>query len=180
MTGAINTFLGGEFYPNKTIPDTEIQRKSLFFNDRFEVSYKTTLVFGARYDGYELTPIPDDLFYANSQSNNQLYFIDDSEVSIKLGLLRDLSDEVSFYAQYAEGFRAPDFQSANLSFTNLAFRYAVGTSPGLKPEESEGTEIGFKGSTDKVSWTLSFYDNEYENFIDTYIKGRNQQGITLY
>ena len=180
MTGAINTFLGGEFYPNKTIPDTEIQRKSLFFNDRFEVSYKTTLVFGARYDGYELTPIPDDLFYANSQSNNQLYFIDDSEVSIKLGLLRDLSDEVSFYAQYAEGFRAPDFQSANLSFTNLAFRYAVGTSPGLKPEESEGTEIGFKGSTDIVSWTLSFYDNEYENFIDTYIKGRNQQGITLY
>ena len=50
-----------------------------------------------------------DLFYANSQSNNQLLFLDDSEVSIKLGLLTDLSDEVSFYAQYAEGFRAPDF-----------------------------------------------------------------------
>ena len=180
MTGAINTFLGGEYYPNKTIPDTEIERQSFFFNDRLEINDKTTLVFGARYDGYELTPVPDDLFYANAQSTNQLYFIDDSEVSIKFGFLRDLSDQVSFYAQYAEGFRAPDFQSANLSFTNLAFRYAVGTSPGLQPEESEGYEFGLKGATDNVSWTLSFYDNEYDNFIDTYIKGRNQQGITLY
>jgi hemoglobin/transferrin/lactoferrin receptor protein len=180
MTGTINTFLGGEYYPNKTIPDTEIERQSFFFNDRLELNDKTTLVFGARYDGYELTPVPDDLFYANAQSTNQLYFIDDSEVSMKFGFLRDLSDQVSFYAQYAEGFRAPDFQSANLSFTNLAFRYAVGTSPGLQPEESEGYEFGFKGATDNVSWTLSFYDNEYENFIDTYIKGRSQQGITLY
>ena len=180
MTGAVNTFLGGEYYPNKTIPDTEIERQSFFFNDRFEVNEKTTIVFGARYDGYELTPIADELFYANSQATNQLYFIDDSAVSMKFGFLRVLSDEVSFYAQYAEGFRAPDFQSANLSFTNLAFRYAVGTSPGLKPEESEGIEFGFKGATDNVSWTLSFYDNEYTDFIDTYIKGRSQQGITLY
>ena len=180
MTGAVNTFLGGEYYPNKTIPDTEIERQSFFFNDRLELNEKTTIVFGARYDGYELTPTPDDLFYANAQSTNELYFIDDSEVSMKLGFLRNLSEEVSFYAQYAEGFRAPDFQSANLSFTNLAFRYAVGTSTGLQPEESEGYEFGFKGATDNMSWTLSFYDNDYENFIDTYIKGRSPQGITLY
>ena len=180
MTGAVNTFLGGEYYPNKTIPDTEIERQSFFFNDRLELNEKTTIVFGARYDGYELTPTADDLFYANAQSTNELYFIDDSEVSMKLGFLRNLSEEVSFYAQYAEGFRAPDFQSANLSFTNLAFRYAVGTSAGLKPEESEGYEFGFKGATDNMSWTLAFYDNDYENFIDTYIKGRSPQGITLY
>jgi hemoglobin/transferrin/lactoferrin receptor protein len=180
MTGAVNTFLGGEYYPNKTIPDTEIERQSFFFNDRLELNEKTTIVFGARYDGYELTPTPDDLFYANAQSTNELYFIDDSEVSMKLGFLRNLSEEVSFYAQYAEGFRAPDFQSANLSFTNLAFRYAVGTSTGLQPEESEGYEFGFKGATDNMSWTLSFYDNDYENFIDTYITGSSPQGITLY
>ena len=180
MTGAVNTFLGGEYYPNKTIPDTEIERQSFFFNDRLELNEKTTIVFGARYDGYELTPTADDLFFANAQSTNELYFIDDSEVSMKLGFLRNLSEEVSFYAQYAEGFRAPDFQSANLSFTNLAFRYAVGTSTGLKPEESEGYEFGFKGVTDNMSWTLAFYDNDYENFIDTYIKGRSPQGITLY
>ena len=180
MTGAVNTFLGGEYYPNKTIPDTEIERQSFFFNDRLELNEKTTIVFGARYDGYELTPTADDLFYANAQSTNELYFIDDSEVSMKLGFLRNLSEEVSFYAQYAEGFRAPDFQSANLSFTNLAFRYAVGTSTGLQPEESEGYEFGFKGATDNMSWTLSFYDNDYENFIDTYITGSSPQGITLY
>ena len=154
MTGAVNTFLGGEYYPNKTIPDTEIERQSFFFNDRLELNEKTTIVFGARYDGYELTPTADDLFFANAQSTNELYFIDDSEVSMKLGFLRNLSEEVSFYAQYAEGFRAPDFQSANLSFTNLAFRYAVGTSTGLKPEESEGYEFGFKGVTDNMSLSL--------------------------
>lgn len=179
-TSEVITYIDGEYWPAKTIPDTEIERQSFYFNDRLELNDKTTIVFGARYDGYELTPIPDDIFYANEMSGNELYFIDDSEVSMKFGFLRDLSDQVSFYAQYAEGFRAPDFQSANLSFTNYAFYYGVGTSPGLKPEESEGIEFGFKGTTENTSWTLSFYDNEYTDFIDTYIKGRSPQGITLY
>ena len=59
------------------------------------------------------------------QAHNLLDFLLLAELiarKMKFGFLRDLSDQVSFYAQYAEGFRAPDFQSANLSFTNLAFR----------------------------------------------------------
>ena len=124
MTGMQNTFLGGEFYPNKTIPDTEIERQSFFFNNRMELNEKTSIVFGARYDSYELNPQPDALYAINEPANNNLLYIDDNELSAKLGFIHEFEDGLSLFGQYAEGFRAPDFQSANLSFTNLAYYYS--------------------------------------------------------
>ena len=171
MTGAQNTFLGGEFYPNKTIPDTEIERQSFFFNNRMDLNESTSIVFGARYDSYELTPKPDALYTINEPANNNLLYIDDNELSVKLGFIHEFEEGLSLFGQYAEGFRAPDFQSANLSFTNLAYYYSVKVSPGLEPEESEGFELGLRGSTEKSSWSIAIYDNNYEKFIDTYMSG---------
>ena len=180
MTGAQNTFLGGEYYPNKTFPDTETKRKAFFINDRIEVDERTAVVFGARYDGYELNPKADALFEANNQTGYQLAEIDDSEVSLKLGFIRDLTEDVSFYAQYAEGFRSPDYESANLSFTNLAYYYMVRPNPNLESERSDGLEIGLKGSLGDTDWSLALYDNEYENFIDSTMVGTSQMGLMIF
>ena len=171
MTGMQNTFLGGEFYPNKTIPDTEIERQSFFFNNRMELNEKTSIVFGARYDSYELNPQPDALYAINEPANNNLLYIDDNELSAKLGFIHEFEDGLSLFGQYAEGFRAPDFQSANLSFTNLAYYYSVKVSPGLEPEESKGFELGLRGATDNSSWSIAVYDNSYDKFIDSYMAG---------
>ena len=171
MTGMQNTFLGGEFYPNKTIPDTEIERQSFFFNNRMELNEKTSIVFGARYDSYELNPQPDALYAINEPANNNLLYIDDNELSAKLGFIHEFEDGLSLFGQYAEGFRAPDFQSANLSFTNLAYYYSVKVSPGLEPEESKGFELGLRGATDNSSWSIAVYDNSYDKFIDSYMTG---------
>ena len=180
MSGAKQYFLGGEYYPNKTIPDTEIERSGIFFNNVVEWSAKTSIVFGARYDGYKLTPRPDALYEVNEPAGNQLLHIDDNKVSLKLGVIRSLSDNLSFFAQYAEGFRSPDYQAANLSFTNQAYRYAIESSPGLESETSEGIEFGLRGSFVKSTWSLAIYDNNYKDFIDTDIVRRNAQGISIY
>jgi hemoglobin/transferrin/lactoferrin receptor protein len=180
VTGSKETFLGGEFFPSKPFPDTEVERTAIFFNDVIEFNSRTSVSFGMRYDGYQLTPKSDALYEINAPSGNELLRIDDSNVSLKLGVIRDLSENVSAFAQYAEGFRSPDYESANLSFLNQAYRYAVESPPGLDSETSEGLEIGFRGSLYNVAWSLAFYDNGYEDFIDTEVVRRTAQGISIY
>ena len=77
-----------------------------------------SLVLGLRYDQYDLKPKPDPLFNVLNVARNELAFIDDSAFSGKFGILYDLTDNLSIFAQYAEGFRSPDYESANLSFVN--------------------------------------------------------------
>ena len=81
-TGIKETFLGGEFFPSKTFPDTEIERTAIFFNNVIDFSPRTSIVFGMRYDGYQLTPKSDTLYEINAPSGNKLLNIDDSNISL--------------------------------------------------------------------------------------------------
>ena len=92
----------------------------------------------------------------------------------------DLSDSLSAYMQYAEGFRSPDYESANLTFTNFAYYYSVAPNPDLDSEESSGYEVGLRGSIDNHQFSLAAYDTDYENFIDTAVTGATPQGIVVY
>jgi len=187
MTREVNTLIGGETYPNKTFPDTETIRQGIFISDRIELTQKANLVIGVRYDSYELKPSVDGLFAASNVARNELAKIDDSAVSGKLGFIYDLTNNISIFAQYAEGFRSPDYESANISFTNFAYYYSVAPNPNLEAEESEGYEIGIRGSIDYLfkslsdtKWSIVFYENEYNDFIDTQLTGRTPRGISIY
>ena len=105
---------------------------------------------------------------------------DDSKTSLKFGFIKDFAEDFSFFYQYAEGFRSPDFYSSNLSFTNFAFRYTIVPNANLGPEESEGTEFGFRGKTGSGNWSLAFYDNDYKDFIDTQMTGFSQTGLMIF
>ena len=147
ITGSTSSMFGSDIYPNKTFPDTETERSAAYLSDRITFNDRMSLVLGLRYDQYDLNPQPDSLFNASNVSRNELAQIDDSAVSGKLGFLYDLSDNLSIFAQYAEGFRSPDYESANLSFVNFAYYYSVAPNPELESEESSGYEIGLRGST---------------------------------
>ena len=45
---------------------------------------------------------------------------EDSEVSLKAGLIRDIGEDMSVFLQYAEGYRNPNFDEAYNTYTNLA------------------------------------------------------------
>ena len=141
-----NYNFGGHTYPDKTFPDTETIRQGVYFSDRIEITPKASIVIGARYDSYELKPSVDELFNRSNVARNALSYIDDSAVSGKLGFIYDINDSLSIFAQYAEGFRSPDYESANISFTNFAFFYSVAPNPNLDSEESDGYEIGLRGN----------------------------------
>ncbi len=184
ITRQLNYNIGGHTYPDKTFPDTETIRQGIYFSDRIEITSKASLVIGARYDSYELKPSVDELFNRSNVARNALSYIDDSAVSGKLGFIYDISNSISIFAQYAEGFRSPDYESANISFTNFAFYYSVAPNPNLDSEESDGYEIGLRGNnilgSSRLNWSLVYYENDYEDFIDTQLTGRSPRGISIY
>ena len=184
MTRQLNYNIGGHTYPDKTFPDTETIRQGIYFSDRIEITPKASIVLGARYDSYELKPSVDELFNRSNVARNELSYIDDSAISSKLGFIYDLNSNISLFAQYAEGFRSPDYESANISFTNFAFFYSVMPNPDLDSEESEGYEIGIRGNNSlgnsKLNWSLVYFENDYKDFIDSQLTGRSPQGISLY
>ena len=187
ITGAVNTFIGGETYPNKTFPDSETIRKGIFISDRIELTPKASIVLGARYDSYDLNPSVDALFLASNVARNELAEIDDGALSAKFGFIYDLTNHLSLFAQYAQGFRSPDYESANISFTNFAFFYSVAPNPNLEAEESEGYEIGIRGNSDsilsdssKTNWSVVYYENDYSDFIEAQLTGRTPRGIAIY
>ena len=168
ITGEINrVFFGPEVFPNKAFPDSEVVRDAFYFSDRISLSESTTFVFGLRHDNYEQKAIVDSLSAAGNPANHPLLPREDSETSLKLGVIQDLSDVVSVFAQVAEGYRNPDFTDAYNTYTNYAFGYTIIPNPDLKAEYSTGYELGLRGTKDDVKWSLVLFKNNFKDFIDS-------------
>ncbi len=170
---------GAEEFPNKTFPDTDTTRIGVFFQDEIILGDSGfTLIPGIRYDRFDMEAKETEL-----QNLADLGFevedVDESEVSKNLGLIYDLSDTSSFFLQYAEGFRAPNYNEANQAYVNLTFGYGVVPNPDLKPETSKGYEIGFKSRVGKDFYSVALYDNQFEDFISTDFL-RMQDGVLLF
>ena len=165
LTGAINKTLANTLYPHKRFPDSEVTREAIFINDRVYLNDKTTVVLGARYDSYDQDAQSDALHARNNIFGHEVKPRSDSEVSLKVGLIRDIDDDMSVFLQYAEGYRNPNFDEAYNTYTNLAQMYTIIPNPNITAETSEGFEVGLRGSLNKTSWSLVYYKNDYEDFI---------------
>ena len=165
MTGSINKILANTLYPHKRFPDSEVTREAIFVNDRVYLNDKTTLVLGARYDSYDQKAKSDALHARNNVFGHEVKPRSDSEVSIKVGLIRDLYEDMSLFLQYAEGYRNPNFDEAYNTYTNLAQMYTIIPNPDITAETSEGFEIGLRGSLSNTSWSIAYYKNDYKDFI---------------
>ena len=180
ITGTVSFSVDGENYPNKTFPDSKSVSKALFFNDRINLSDNQILSLGVRYDHYELNTSIDSYFLNGNSLGYQIKDVGDSETSIKVGYLYDISPDLTFYSQYSEGFRAPDYESANTVFTNFAYRYTVRPNPNLQSETSKSYEIGFRGQQDLGEWELTLFKNRVKDFINAEAIGFSPLGLVIY
>ena len=180
VSGAISFFVDGETYPNKTFPDSESVRKAIYLNDRINLSERQILSLGFRYDDYELNTSEDADFINGNPLGYQIKDVGDSETSLKVGYLYDFSPDLTFYSQYSEGFRAPDYESTNTVFTNFAYRYTVKPNLNLKSETSKSYELGLRGEQDKGNWELAIYKNKVKDFINAEAIGFSPLGLVIY
>lgn len=177
-------FAPTENFPNKTFPDSNTKRYGVYVQDEIELGDTgLILIPGYRYDRYEMDANPDGLLDATSIIGNFGGFtisdVSEAASSLSLGALYDLSEQVSLFAQYAEGYRPPNFDESNQAFVNLGFGYATIPNPDLKAESSEGLEIGVRANLGNLFLNLVAFRNRYNNFIESAFSGE-QDGISLF
>ena len=179
VTGAVATTVGGETYPNKNFPDTDTIQAGAYIQD--EITWgRLTLTPAVRLDYYHLDPKSDALFANSNSTGFTINKQTDVAASPKLGVLYRLNDELTVFGQYAHGFRAPPYDTTNFGFTNRAFGYQILPNGNLKPETSDGVELGLRGRfAGGHSFAVTGFYNRFSDFIDTAVVG-NAGGLTQF
>lgn len=177
-------FAPPEVFPNKTFPDTETTRLGFYLQDEITLGDSgLTLIPGVRYDQYEMEPDLNDNVSGVGDIENFGGFsvtpVDTSETSLSVGAIYDINDTYSLYAQYAEGYRPPNFDEANQAFVNLGFGYATVPNPQLKAESSQGLELGLRADYQNAFLSFAVFNNDYEDFIESRFVGM-QDDISLF
>ena len=150
-------------------PDPTINTYSLFAQDQIAWN-KWTFLPSVRYDYTQLKPkLTED--FLNATDPTRIYPHDDStktwhRVSPKFGLTYALTDNYTWFGQYAEGFRTPSAKALYGRFENIQQGYVVEPNPDLKPETSKGLETGIRGNFDAGNFDIAVFYNKYKDFID--------------
>jgi hemoglobin/transferrin/lactoferrin receptor protein len=149
----------GETYPTRAFPITDFTLAGMFVSD--EITFGPVTLFPAlRFDHYALDPKKDAAmpeFDSASQSG--------SRVSPKIGATLALGDGFSLFANYAQGFKAPEPSQVNQFFQNLAYGYRSEPNPNLKPETSRSVEGGVRFGGGGIRAQLTGFHADYDNFI---------------
>lgn len=169
QTGAVTQNIPPDTFPTKDFPDSDTVRFGLYVQDEIDFGGgNLTLIPGIRYDTYNLTPSPDEAFLKSGSEAASLFA---DAVSPKLGVVWRINPNLTFTAQYNTGFRAPQYNEINSGFTNLVspfFRYRTLSNPDLRPETSQGFEVGLRGIYPQASFSLAAYYNTYNDFIEAF------------
>lgn len=153
-----------ELFPLKDFPDSDTFRFGFYLQDEISIG-SVSLIPGIRFDAYDLQAKGDEDFFRN-QSPPPANFSSTS-ISPRVGLVWRASPELSVFAQYSRGFRAPAYDEINSGFANLVgpAPYVVIPNPNLQAETSDNFEIGMRSNFDRGRLSLVGFYNLYNNFI---------------
>ena len=179
--GVVNTTILPDTFPVRDFPISKTTELGLYVQDEMRFADgRLSLVPGVRVDHYELRPEADGIF----STDNPGVAVSDltkTSVSPKLGLVWRFADQWSLFAGYAHGFRSPPFNDVNLGFTNVQFGYTAIPNPDLKPETSDGLELGVRFIGAAAYASVSGYYNRYKDFIESQgFVGFNNQGLQVF
>jgi hemoglobin/transferrin/lactoferrin receptor protein len=149
----------GEVFPTRAFPETDYTLAGAFIADEIAIG-PVTFYPALRFDAYDLSPEDDPLlptFAGAAQSG--------SRFSPKLGAVLKTDGGVRLFANYAQGFKAPEPSQVNQFFENLAFGYTSRPNPDLRPETSESIEAGLRYEGGPVRIDLTAFHSDYDGFI---------------
>lgn len=148
----------GETFPIKPFPDTSYTLGGVFVQSEVEIG-AFSIIPGLRFDSYALSPS------AVGYVGGAVAPLSGQAVTPRLGVVWQLAPSFAPYAQLAKGFRAPTPDQVNNGFTNLASGYTSIGNPNLKAENADSVEIGFRGKIDNIGYSVTAFDNRYQDFI---------------
>lgn len=153
----------GETFPARAFPTTDYSLLGIYVQDEIALmDGRLTLFPALRFDWYDLDPVKNDPLYTASIPAGS----SDTHVSPKFGFVFKVTDEVSLFANYAQGFKAPAPSQVNNGFSNPVSNYRSIANPDLKPETSETFEAGVRFNNDFLSIGFTGFWGTYEDFIE--------------
>lgn len=149
------------------VPESKGSQWAVWVQDEFSFADgRYTVMPALRYDHYEQKPQATESYTSNPNAGALPSTNSGGRFSPKLLTTWKAADELSLYAQYAYGFKAPSPTQLYTNYGGPGTYLRVG-NPYLKPETSKGWELGAKLGSDALGGALSFFDNRYQNFIDS-------------
>ncbi|MCV2403388.1 TonB-dependent receptor [Marinomonas sp. C2222] len=130
-----------------TVFEDEIDATTVFFQDVYEVTERTTLTFGLAYDSHSK--------YG-------------SESSPKLNVVTQITPEIGFKAGYGESYLAPSLSQGSSSYVVSAgpTRQYSGNDD-LKPETAKTAEVGLTFQKPNSSGSVTLFHSNVDDLIDT-------------
>ncbi|WP_206861519.1 TonB-dependent hemoglobin/transferrin/lactoferrin family receptor [Lysobacter changpingensis] len=170
LTGTVTNVISPDTFPVRDFPVSETTQAALFVQDEMSFAEGAfRLIPAVRVDYYKLEPKPDSIF-AEDNPGVEVAELSETSVSPKLGAVWHFSEDWSLFGGYQHGFRAPPYSDVNLGFTNLQFGYTAIPNPDLKPEKSDGVELGLRFSNEAVYAEVSAYYNRYDDLIESSVQ----------
>ncbi|WP_269790171.1 TonB-dependent hemoglobin/transferrin/lactoferrin family receptor [Stenotrophomonas sp. Iso1] len=179
--GTTSTTILPDAFPVRDFPISKTTELGLYVQDEMRMAGgRLSLVPGLRVDHYRLSPELDGIFREDNP-DMPVASLSKTSVSPKLGMVWRFDDAWSLFAGYSHGFRSPPYNDVNLGFTNVMFGYTAIPNPDLKPETSNGVELGMRYLTPAAYVSVSGYWNDYKDFIESQRNvGRNAQGLLVF
>src|SRR5690606_21675459 len=163
------------------MPEAKSTQWALYLADEISLADgRVTLTPGLRYDAYKMEPSASSAYRSNANPNNPTALQDsnDSKLSASLLATWQITDQAEVYAQWAQGFKAPDPTQLYMNFGGVGTYLRMG-NPDLKPEESSGFEVGTRLGNAQLGGSLSLFDNHYKNFIADSVAVDNATALSL-
>jgi len=167
VTGTTTRTILGETFPVRDFPISDVTDAGLFAQDEIRMDEgRWSVIPALRLNYYDLSPQPDPLYRADNP-HVPVAGLNDVSLSPKLGLTWQASASLVGFFQYSNGFRAPPPEDVNVGLELPLFNVRAVPNPDLKPEQSNGFELGTRWNSPALSFTASGYYNDYHDFIES-------------
>jgi hemoglobin/transferrin/lactoferrin receptor protein len=166
--GQVSNALLGEIFPLRDFPLSTTNEWGAYIEDAMTHG-RWSLIAALRWDGYDMDPRVDPM-YAEDYPFASPVDISESELSPKIGVIYHFSASTELFLQYAQGFRAPPYEDANLSLELPLFNIRAVPNPELRSERSDGFDVGLRWRGLANSAHLTAFRSEYEDFIESRVR----------
>lgn len=156
---------------DRAVPVVEGTSYGLYLQDQISLMNGRLLVTpGIRYDNFEAKPKIDNNYTPPAPTAADLADHDSDKVTFRLGTVFKITDVTSIFAQYSQGFKAPDlidlYYASERNY-GPGFHYLTLPNPDLDPEESDSYELGLRMNGDLGNFELVAFYNDYKDFIES-------------
>ncbi|WJH40446.1 TonB-dependent receptor [Aliirhizobium terrae] len=125
-----------------------------------------SLTPGIRFDWYDHSPQDTEAYLSNPATPVLPNGSSDSAFSPKILAEYEVNNNLTFFGQWAMGFRSPTANELYLTYGGTGSYLRIG-NPDLEAETSRGFEVGARLGDGDFGGSVNLFYNRYKNFIDS-------------